>query len=233
MAAGLIRSAADQAVDHADRLARSQADVLWERAYDELQGRFERLADRLQPDFNLGHGGGGSHGEDPGLPVLWWASFMTSSGRPVTATRQASVAEAIRAAFEDSAPAGPDVGLRVEFEHSGRTFRYSSGVSRGGHTIAEGPSGVIDAPHGVIGCYGEIKAVLRGIGNFIDCSEPSSVIRSASSPEIRLATEPPHRAGALDMAYQSTPITASNRNDHSVPTIKGTSRNYFVARRRR
>jgi len=172
VAAGLIRSAADKALDHAESLARSQADVLWERAYDDLQRRFERLADRLEPEFNLGHGAGGSHGEDPRHPLHWWASFMTSSGRPVTATQHASVAEAIAAAVEDSAPAGPDVGLRVDFEHTGEMLRYSSGVSRGGHTVAEGPSGVIDAADGVIGCYGQIKAVLRDIGTFIDSSEP-------------------------------------------------------------
>jgi hypothetical protein len=97
---------------------------------------------------------------------------MTSSARPMTATRDASVAEAIRAAFEESAPGGPDVGLRVDFEHTGGTLRYSSGVSRGGHTVAEGPAGVIDVPHGVTGSYGQIKTVLRDIGNFIDSGEP-------------------------------------------------------------
>ena len=172
VAAGLIRSAADQALDHADILARSQADVLWERAYEDLQRHFEWLADRLEPQFNLGHSAGGGHGEDLAHPLHWCASFMTSSGRPTTATRHASVAEAIRAAVEDSAPAGPDVGFRVDFEHTGGTLRYSSGVSRGGHSVAEGPSCVINAPHGVIGCYGQIKAVLRDIGSFIDSREP-------------------------------------------------------------
>lgn len=172
VAAGLLRGAADQALDHADSLAKSQADVLWERAYDDLQKCFERLAGRLEPEFNLGHGAGGSHGEDPGYPLHWWASFMMSSGRPVTGTRHASIAEAIRTALEDSAATGPELGFRVDFEHAGGTLRYSSGVSRGGHTIAGGPAGFIDAPHGVIGCYGQIKAVLRDIGNFIDSSEP-------------------------------------------------------------
>jgi hypothetical protein len=171
VAVGLIRSAADQALDQADKLALSQADVLWERAYDDVHSRFKQLADRLQPEFNLGHSSGGNHGENPEHPLHWYASFITSSGRPVTVIRHASFAEAIRT-FEDSAPAGPDVGLWVDFEHTGGTLRYSSGVSRGAHTVAEGPSGVIDAPHGVIGCYGQIKAVLRDIGNFIDSSDP-------------------------------------------------------------
>jgi hypothetical protein len=76
VAVGLIRSAADEALDHADSLARSQADVIWERAHDDLRRRFERVADQLQLEFNLGHGGGGSHGEDPGHPLHWQASFM-------------------------------------------------------------------------------------------------------------------------------------------------------------
>jgi hypothetical protein len=146
IAAGLVRSVADQALDHADCLARSQADVLWERAFDDLQRRFERFADRLEPEFNLGHAVGGSHGEDPRHPLHWWASVMTSSMRPVTATRLASVAEAIRAAHEDSA-AGLDVGFRVDFEHTGGTLRYGSCVLRGGQTVAAGPTGLIDAPH--------------------------------------------------------------------------------------
>ena len=33
------------------------------------------------------------------------------------------------------------------------------------------PPGVIDASNGLIACYGQIKAVLREIGNFIDSSE--------------------------------------------------------------
>jgi hypothetical protein len=172
VAVGLIRSAADQALDHADNLARSQADVLWERAYDDLQRHFDRLADQLQPEFNVGHAAGGSHGEDSGHPLEWWASFRTSSGQTMRVTGYSPVDEAIRAAFLGNARGGPDVGLRVDFEHAGRTLRYSSGVSRGGHTVSEGPSGVIDAPHGVIACYGQIKAVLRDLGNFIDNSEP-------------------------------------------------------------
>lgn len=172
VATGLIRSAADQALDHAGSLARSQADVLWERAYEDLTRRFERLAGRLEPEFNLGRGSGGSHGEDPRYPLHWHADFMTSPGGSAAATAHASLDDAIRAAFEGSAPAGPDVKLSVDVEHADETLRYSSGISRGGHAIAEGPSGLMEAKHGVVGCYAQIKAVLRDIGNFIDSSEP-------------------------------------------------------------
>jgi len=59
-----------------------------------------------------------------------------------------------------------------DVEHAGGTLQHGSGVGRGGHAVAEDPSGAIDAPRGVIGSYGMVKAAVRDIGAFIDGSEP-------------------------------------------------------------
>jgi hypothetical protein len=70
-------------------------------------------------------------------------------------------------------PVGPDIGLRVDFEHTGGTLRHSSGASRGGHgTPSPRPVRRHRRTIRVPGCYWQIRAVLRDIGTFIDGNEP-------------------------------------------------------------
>lgn len=98
IAGGLIRSAADQALDHADDLAQSQADALWERAFDDLNRHFARLAALVQAEFNVGWSIGGTAGEDWDYPLHWWAEFSSSSSWPVTVVGRCGIAVALPSA---------------------------------------------------------------------------------------------------------------------------------------
>jgi hypothetical protein len=180
LAADLIRGAADQALDYADSLARSQAESLWKRAVGDLDRHCEQLADGLESEFSAGHGTGGYHGDTmPGHPLSWYAEFSPRSRRPTPdyrprpgMTEHEFATELIGAALRDSTPALATVGVQVDFRQTAGTLRYSSAVTRGGNTIAEGPSGVINAPHGAAGSAGQIKAAVRDIGDFIDGNAP-------------------------------------------------------------
>lgn len=175
LAAGLVRGVADQAGEYAEGLARSQADAFWESAFNDLTRRYKQIADRLPSELIGGYGSGGDFCKRPGKPLSWHASFTPRFRRQmptVRGTDHRAFTEFINEAFQDSTQAPPEVDLHVDFEETGGTLRFSSGVSRSGHTIAAGPAGVINARHGVIGSYGEVKAALRDIGDFIDNSEP-------------------------------------------------------------
>jgi hypothetical protein len=64
-----------------------------------------------------------------------------------------------------------EITMRADFVHDAGTLRYSSGIAVGSQVLVEGPVGVIDAPHGVMGCCREIKAAVRDIGLFIEGCE--------------------------------------------------------------
>jgi hypothetical protein len=193
VAADLIRGAADQALDYADSAARSQAEALWERGFNDLHSHYERLADGLPSEFCGGHSTGGHHGDQiAGHPLSWYASFCPRSRHSARSyrpgpgmTEQDFVTGFIGEVFRNSQPGLPEVGVQVDFTHASGTLRYSSGVTRGGHIIAEGPAGVISAPRGVSGCYGRIKAALRDIGDFIDGTGPliSAQLREISADQ--------------------------------------------------
>jgi hypothetical protein len=191
IAAGLISSAADQALDgqerHADGLARGHADALWERAYRDLNSHFLRLGNLVQRQINVGFGCGGSYGESPAHPLSCHVSFRKDARGPAPATPFITE-DVLMAAFEHMvhmAGAEPEVMLRVDFEEADGAIRYSSGIWRGTRAVTEGPSGVMEAPSGIIGCYGQIKAVLRDIGTFIEDSAPAIADQFRDHPDSR------------------------------------------------
>ena len=148
---------------------------MWERAFDDLHRHFARLAALVQAEFNVGWSSGGTADDDWDYPLHWWAEFSSSSSRPVTAVGRYTVAEALSAVSDGSASDKSEITIRADFVHDAGTLRYSSGITAGSQVPVAGPAGVIDAPHGLMGCYRETKAAVRDIGLFIEGS--GNVIR--------------------------------------------------------
>jgi len=171
LAGGLIRGAADEAVGYVDRLAQAHADALWERAFDDLGVHFERLAALVQAEYSLGWSTGGTWASDRDHPLHWWAEFGSYAIRTAPAREYVTAEEFLTAGFQGKAEAPAQITLQADVEHNAQTLRYRSSLSADKQVLVEGPAGAIDAPHGALGCYREIKAALGAIGLFIERSD--------------------------------------------------------------
>ncbi|HWG03069.1 MAG TPA: hypothetical protein VG164_14620 [Trebonia sp.] len=159
MATGFVQRLADQAKQRVEEFADAQAEGIWKQAEHDLRVRCEQLGDSL----HLSHGSsGGYDAGDREHPLSSETTFRLPS------RSYASVADEAQALASGEG----EISVTVHFHHIGTQVRYSAAITRRDVVLRAGPSGVVNAPFGVIAAYAAIKDALAEVDRFIDGSGP-------------------------------------------------------------